>query len=98
MRDPLETHAPFDRLRVLCERLAHEAGHPVTVRPLPAELALDRHGAARNDVVMFHRDGAPVITVAHELAHVLTRTERTDHGDQWRLTFGALAERLQHFL
>jgi hypothetical protein len=97
MRD-LDQHLPFARCRLLAERLAYEQGRTVTVRTLPADMALDRDGANRNGVVYFHRDGAPAHVVAHEVAHALGNPGEDEHGSVWRARWETLSTRLQTFL
>lgn len=94
----LEDVVPFARLRLLTERLAREAGVTVSVRVMPADWALDRHGATRNLTVWYPRAGAPAITVAHELAHVLTPSTEPEHGQVWQQHLVALTGRLRNFL
>ncbi len=98
MADLLETPLPFPRLKALTEHLAREHGVSVVVRTLSADMMMDRHGAVRNHVVYFHPQGAPAVTVAHELAHVLTPEAEPEHGPVWRSHVAALAGRLRQFL
>lgn len=79
-----EPAIPYRALAALARRVAASPswpGIPVRVQMLP-DHAKER-GRATAGTILLPRFG-PRWVVAHELAHVLTWTERDDHGPAWR--------------
>lgn len=85
---------PFASLDAATKQITDVWGFgPVRVWPLPRHLESTHYGRCDpgRRVVWYARE-APLGTVAHELAHVLTRGD--EHGEHWRAAAGSLARLL----
>lgn len=74
---------PYKVLAAETMRCARLLGLPVRCLPMPAHLVGVLDGRTNGRTVWLTH-GAPLHTVAHELAHVMTGTTSDPHGPEWR--------------
>lgn len=90
----LTAHASFRRLAAATVQLAGEAGFGhVRVWRLKDGGPHWGQAAPWARVVWYPATGAPMLTVAHEVAHLLTPADDR-HGPAWRSAFAALIPHL----
>lgn len=85
VRSALLEVVPFGRLSVLAHRLAGWRGIPINVIPLSPQIARVYDGRTDGRIRVWFAPRAPVHTVAHELAHVVSGDR--SHGPEWERSF-----------
>lgn len=78
----LDDLVPYDALVIVTHRLAGRLGLTVHVRPLGPILSVANYGWTDCRYHIRYAKRAPLSTVPHELAHIMSGS--ADHGEAWR--------------